>query len=67
MTTTCLLWRSSTDPIYDRIGDVLELLKDVRLPVEPHPYTMEEALGTLERGNPMIVDALEEGRVLFST
>jgi len=34
--------------------------------VEPHPYTIEEAIEMLKRGNPTIVDAIEEGIVLFS-
>ena len=55
------------EPYLERIGRVLEQLKDVRLPVEPHPYTLEEALEMLRRGNPLIVDALEEGKVLYST
>ncbi|QOJ79247.1 nucleotidyltransferase domain-containing protein [Infirmifilum lucidum] len=50
-----------------RLRRVLEILKDVKLPVEPHPYTLEEALNMLSRGNPLIVDAMEEGRVLYSS
>ena len=51
----------------DRIGKILEILKDIPLPIEPHPYTPNEALSMLRRGNPAIVDALEEGRVLYAT
>jgi len=42
--------------IYDIVGN---------RPIEPHPYTLEEALKMLERGNPMLVDAMEEGIVLY--
>ena len=51
----------------DRIKMILDMLGDVPLAIEPHPYTLEEALSMLKRGNPIIVDALEEGRVLYST
>lgn len=50
----------------DRIARVLEVLNDVPLPIEPHPYTLEEALNMLRRGCPTIVDALEEGKVLYA-
>ncbi len=53
-------------PHLERIGDILELLSDVKLPVEPHPYTLREVLEMLRRGNPLIIDALEEGRVLHA-
>ncbi len=49
----------------DRIARVLELLSDLPVGVEPHPYTFREAMGMLFRGNPIIVDALEEGIVLY--
>jgi len=45
----------------ERVGKLIELLKDVRIPIEPHPYTLEEAISMLHKGNPTIVDALEEG------
>jgi len=51
----------------DRVGRVLEAVGDVPLEVEPHPYTLEEAISMLKRGNPLIVSALEEGRVLYAT
>jgi predicted nucleotidyltransferase len=51
----------------DRLSRILELLSDVKLPIEPHPYTLEEAAAMLRKGNPLLVDALEEGVVLFST
>ena len=51
----------------NRIAHILELLSDVRLPIEPHPYTLEEALEMLRSGCPTIVDALEEGTILYSS
>ena len=51
----------------ERIPKILELLSDIPAHVEPHPYTIEEAKAMLRRGNPIIVDALEEGKVLYST
>ncbi len=50
----------------DRIGKILELIEDIPLPIEPHPYTLEEALDMLRKGNPLIVDALEEGKILYT-
>ena len=50
----------------DRIREILELMDDIPLPVEPHPYTIEEAINLLKKGNPTIVDALEEGKILYS-
>ncbi len=50
----------------DRIGRILEIFSDVPLPIEPHPYTLEEALDMLRRGCPTIIDALEEGKILYT-
>jgi predicted nucleotidyltransferase len=33
----------------------------------PHPYTLSEALSMLLKGNPLIVDALSEGIILYKT
>lgn len=49
----------------DRIGDILELLSDINMPIEPHPYTLRESLEMLRKGNPLIVDAIEEGKILY--
>jgi len=49
----------------DRIKMILEVLDDVKLPIEPHPYTLAEAREMLRKGNPTIVDALSEGIVLY--
>ncbi|MDK6028312.1 nucleotidyltransferase domain-containing protein [Ignisphaera sp. 4213-co] len=54
-------------PYLERIGDILEVLSDIELPIEPHPYTLEEALKMLSKGNPVIVDALSEGMVLYKS
>lgn len=51
----------------DRIGRILELLSDVKLNIEPHPYTLTEAIEMLKKGNPLIVEAVSEGVVLYST
>ncbi|BES81939.1 nucleotidyltransferase domain-containing protein [Pyrodictium abyssi] len=45
----------------DRIARILDLLSDLPVEVEPHPYTIEEATRMLLRGNPIIIDAIEEG------
>jgi len=51
----------------DRVKEVLETLKDVPMNIEPHPYTLGEALEMLRKGNPLLVDALEEGKPLYWT
>lgn len=51
----------------DRIKVLLEMIGNVPMDIEPHPYTLKEALEMLRKGNPMIVDALEDGRPLYST
>ncbi len=51
----------------ERIGRIIELLRNVKIPIEPHPYTLEEAISMLYRGNPTIIDAIEEGVFLHST
>ena len=55
------------EPYLERLSRVLELLEDVDLPIEVHPYTPEETEQMLEKGSPTIVDALEEGVTLYST
>ena len=49
----------------DRIRQILELVDDIPLPIEPHPYTLDEAMKLLRKGTPSIVDALEEGKILY--
>ncbi len=51
----------------DRIKKVLEIIGNVPINIEPHPYRLCEALEMLKKGNPLIVDALEEGKILYST
>jgi len=53
------------EPYLDRLKTLLDLTEGIRTPIEPHPYTLEEALRMLERGNPSIVDAVEEGRPIL--
>ncbi len=50
-----------------RMGEILDLLSSIKLPIEPHPYTLDEVTGMLRKGNPIIVDAIEEGTILFYT
>lgn len=51
----------------DRIGKILNILGKIKIPIEPHPYTLEEAISMLRNGNPIIVDAIEEGKILYTT
>ena len=53
-------------PYLDRLKTLLDLTGGIRIPVEPHPYTLEEALKMLERGSPTIVDAVEEGKPILT-
>ena len=46
----------------DRIGKLLEILDSK---IEPHPYTLEEALEMLKKGNPTVIDAMSEGVVVY--
>jgi len=55
------------EPYLERLDKVFEALKDTSLPVEPHPYTLGEALEMLKKGNPLIVAALSEGIELYIT
>jgi len=45
----------------------LGALSCTHLPIEPHPYTLIEALSMLSKGNPLIVDAPSEGIILYKT
>jgi len=55
------------EPYLERIGRILEILSEISLPIEPHPYTLDEIKEMLLKGNPLVVDALEEGRPLYVT
>ena len=48
----------------ERLKKLIDLAANVEIPIEPHPYRLEEAIGMLERGSPTIVDAIEEGIVI---
>ena len=48
----------------ERLKKLIDLADNVKIPIEPHPYSLEEAIKMLERGNPTIVDAIEEGIVI---
>ncbi len=66
MTIDLLIIGEFKEKYLDRIGRMLELIEDIPLPVEPHPYTLEEALDMPRKGNSLIVDALEEGKILYT-
>ncbi len=61
-----LIIASFRERYLDRIARVLEIFKDIPLHIEPHPYTLKEAMEMLRRGNPLIVDALEGGKTLYA-
>lgn len=54
------------EPYLDRLAVVMDMLKDFPSSIEVHPYNLEEAIDMLRRGNPMIVDALEEGKLIYA-
>lgn len=51
----------------DRMKRILDLLGDIKLNIEPHPYTLSEAFEMLKKCNPLIVEAVSEGVVLYRT
>jgi len=53
------------EPYLERLKILFDLTEGIRIPIEPHPYTIDEVLMMLERGNPMIVDAIEEGKQIL--
>ena len=53
------------EPYLERLKILFDLTEGIRVPIEPHPYTIDEALMMLERGNPMIVDVIEEGKQIL--
>jgi hypothetical protein len=50
----------------DKIRDMLSALNEVDLPVEPHSFTLIEALDMLSKGNSLILNALMECLVPYS-
>jgi len=62
-----LLIGDFSKPYLERLKILLELTEGIRIPIEPHPYTLNEALRMLERGNPIIVDAIEEEKPIKLT
>ena len=52
-------------PFLDRISELSSLVEGSGLPVEFHPYTLEEVRDMLRRGVVSIIDALEEGITLY--
>jgi len=51
----------------DRVRVILDAISDIPINVEPHPYTLDEALNMLDKGHPFIIDALEEGIVFYDS
>ena len=54
------------EPYLERLRILLDLASDVKIPLEPHPYSIDECIRMLEKGNPTIVDAIEEGIVIHA-
>jgi len=50
-----------------RLSKILDVLSNISIEIEPHPYTLSETFEMLRRGNPIIFDALDEGIVLYET
>lgn len=48
----------------ERLKKLIDLADNIKIPIELHPYRLEEAIRMLEKGNPTIVDAIEEGIVI---
>lgn len=38
----------------------------MNISVEPHPYTLNEVVEMLKKGNPIVIDAFSEGIILYS-
>jgi len=54
-------------PYLERLRILMDELEGIPIPIEPHPYTLKEALRMLERGHPTIVDSIEEGVPLLTS
>ncbi len=52
-------------PYLDRLSELLDLVLDTPELIELPPYTLDETPNMLKRMNPIIVDALWEGKVLY--
>lgn len=59
-----LIIKRTDRPSVERIGDVLALC-DYSIPLEPLVYTPEEFERLREEGNPLIEQALREGKVIY--
>jgi len=53
------------EPYLQRLKMLFDLMEGIKIPIEPHPYTLSEALGMLGEANPTIVDAIEEGKPIL--
>lgn len=61
-----LIIKRTDRPFVARIGDVLALC-DYSIPLEPLVYTPEEFERLREEGNPLIEQALREGKVIYES
>lgn len=61
-----LIIKRTDRPFVERIGDVLALC-DYSIPLEPLVYTPEEFERLREEGNPLIEQALREGKVIYES
>lgn len=59
-----LIVKDTSRPFVQRIGDVLEYV-DSPLRIEPMVYTSVELARMQDSGNPFLIGALAEGRVLY--
>jgi len=54
-----------SEPYLSRLGELMELLEEFKTPIEPHPYRIDEVKEMLSRLNPLIIDALDEGKQIY--
>jgi len=55
------------DQFMDRLKKIMELMLGIKIHIEPHPYTLEEAMKMLKKGHPTIYHALDEGIIIFES
>jgi len=54
-----------SEPYLSRLRELMELLNEFKTPIEPHPYRIDEVKEMLSKLNPLIVDALDEGKQIY--
>ncbi|MEQ9713910.1 MAG: nucleotidyltransferase domain-containing protein [Candidatus Asgardarchaeia archaeon] len=60
-----LIIGSFKEQFMERLKKIMELLIGIKIHIEPHPYTLKEAINMLKRGHPTIYHALDEGIIIF--